>query len=135
MSRRTPDLRTVDFTPEPGKKYTAAELELMADAMLRYHADEEPCPDCGLLTLPPRNRTDNFVCEEGHSWPQPGHNSATRTGIGGKNPILFREHEWARRRREVYVQSGTPDPSIEAGIFHRPHNPNLNQRRQQNPED
>jgi len=42
-------------------------------------------------------------------------------GIGGDHPILFPEHEYARKRREIYTESGTPDPSLVAGIYNRTH--------------
>lgn len=42
-------------------------------------------------------------------------------GIGGDNPILFEEHERARKRREIYNTNGVPDPSLVAGIYNRSH--------------
>ncbi len=44
-----------------------------------------------------------------------------KRGIGGENPILFAEHIYARRRREIYPVNGTPDPSLVAGIYNRTH--------------
>lgn len=35
--------------------------------------------------------------------------------------ILFAEHLKERRRREIYVGSGTPDPSVESGMYWRTH--------------
>jgi hypothetical protein len=42
-------------------------------------------------------------------------------GIGGEDPILFEEHLYARKRREIYPESGTPDPSLVSGIYYRSH--------------
>ena len=46
-------------------------------------------------------------------------------GIGGENPILFAEHIYARKRREIYPKSeaanGVVDPSIQQGIYNRQH--------------
>lgn len=42
-------------------------------------------------------------------------------GIKGKDPILFEEHLRSRRRREIYVTAGIPDPSIESGLYNRSH--------------
>lgn len=44
-----------------------------------------------------------------------------RRGIGGENPILFEEHIYARKRREIFCEQGVPDPSIVAGIYNRYH--------------
>jgi hypothetical protein len=37
------------------------------------------------------------------------HDARTREPINGENPILFEEHLYNRRRREINVASGTPD--------------------------
>ena len=34
-----------------------------------------------------------------------------KKGIGGDNPILFEEHLYARRRREIQTEAGVPDPA------------------------
>lgn len=47
--------------------------------------------------------------------------NGTKRGIGGENPILFEEHIYARKRREIYPVSGTPDPNLVAGIYNRTH--------------
>lgn len=39
----------------------------------------------------------------------------------GLNNILFEEHLYSRRRREIYNINGTPDPSINEGMFWRTH--------------
>ena len=41
--------------------------------------------------------------------------------IHHKNPILFKEHMRTRYRREIYPQSGVPDPSVEQGMYNRTH--------------
>lgn len=40
-----------------------------------------------------------------------------------KSDILTPWKETERRRREVYVPSGTPDPAVRQGLFHRSINP------------
>lgn len=46
-------------------------------------------------------------------------------GIGGEDPILFAEHLYARKRREIYPTSenanGVVDPSVQQGMFNRQH--------------
>lgn len=42
-------------------------------------------------------------------------------GIGGEDPILFEEHIYSRKRREIYPESGTPDPSLISGSYNRTH--------------
>lgn len=39
----------------------------------------------------------------------------------GLGDILFEEHLYSRRRREIYNMNGTPDPSINEGMFWRTH--------------
>ena len=40
-----------------------------------------------------------------------------------KSDILTPWKEMDRRNREVYVESGTPDPTVRRGVFHRNYNP------------
>lgn len=40
-----------------------------------------------------------------------------------KSDILTPWKDQDRRNREVYVESGTPDPSVRQGVFHRAYNP------------
>lgn len=44
-----------------------------------------------------------------------------REASGDDHQILFEGQLAARLRREVYTNFGTPDPSIRAGVFSRPH--------------
>lgn len=76
---------------EEAEHYTPGQLDLMADEILRAHA----------RTLDPDTGKPN--------------------GIKGDAPILFEEHLYARKRREIYNQNGTPDPSINEGMFWRTH--------------
>lgn len=71
--------------------YTPGELDEMATEILRAHA----------RTIDP---------ETGKS-----------RGIAGEDPILFEEHLYSRKRREIYNQNGVPDPSINEGMFWRTH--------------
>lgn len=71
--------------------YTPGQLDEMTDQILRAH-----CKTVDPETNRPR-------------------------GIGGENPILFEEHIYSRKRREIYNQNGTPDPNIASGIYWRAH--------------
>ena len=71
--------------------YTPGQLDEMADQILRAY-----CKSVDPETNRPR-------------------------GIGGENPILFEEHVYSRKRREIYNQNGTPDPNIASGIYWRAH--------------
>lgn len=121
---------------EEGGTYTNRQLELMADEWLRQDARSEICRECkgrgdatGAVRSEGQSVTDGegnelfiefpeYVCKNGHTWFQ-GEGDAR--GIGGDNPILFEEHLQSRRRREIFPTSGTPDPSIVAGIYNRVH--------------
>lgn len=127
-----------EVTPEieEGKKYTSSELNAKAEAWLRRDARTELCRECGgageetgdvdRVEQPVADDAGNalviefaeLVCEKGHSW-FPGEGQIK--GIGGENPILFEEHFHSRRRREIYTALGTPDPSIQQGIYNRIH--------------
>jgi hypothetical protein len=74
-----------------GKDYTNAELEQLADQFLRDDS--------------------NSIDEE----------TGKRRGIGGDNPILFAEHEYQRRRREITNPNGIPEPGLVKGIYDRQH--------------
>ena len=76
---------------EEGRGYTPGQLDEMADEILRAHSRAVD-PETGR----PR-------------------------GIGGESPILFEEHLYSRKRREIYNQNGTPDPNIVSGIYWRAH--------------
>lgn len=76
---------------EEGRRYTPGQLDEMADEILRAHSRAID-PETGK----PR-------------------------GIGGEDPILFEEHLYSRKRREIYNQNGTPDPNIASGIYWRAH--------------
>jgi len=124
---------------DPNKKYTPKELELIADAILRADANRELCPTCKSKdpdSLPYGNETghiewkiqldksgvplldDNgdalyigfpeLKCSKGHSWYK---GTGKRRHIRGPNPILFENHLYHRRRREIQTESGTPDPA------------------------
>jgi len=76
---------------EEDERYTPGELDLMADEILRA-------------------QSRSIDVETGKP-----------KGIKGDAPILFEEHLYARKRREIYNQNGTPDPSINQGMFWRTH--------------
>lgn len=49
-----------------------------------------------------------LMCEKGHRWYK---GEGPRRDIRGKNAILFETHLYNRRRREIYVKDGVPDPA------------------------
>lgn len=126
--------------PVEGESYANWQLEKMADEMLRADTRRELCRKCddyGNLTgniesLPQTDEDGNpevddegntlfvdypeYICNKGHRWYQ-GEGKAR--GIQGKNPILFENHLQDRRRREIYTTIGTPDPSIQRGMYNR----------------
>jgi hypothetical protein len=79
------------LTIEEEGRYTPGELDLMADEILRAHSRSID-PDTG-----------------------------RPIGIGASPPILFEEHVYSRKRREIYNQNGVPDPNIVSGIYWRTH--------------
>jgi hypothetical protein len=124
-----------------GKTYSNRELSQMADDLLRADSKREMCRRCnqygdetGNVESIPQVSDDGPVldgegnqlyidfpeleCPKGHRWYR-GEGKAR--GIGGKNPILFENHLQDRKRREIYTSVGTPDPSIQQGIFNRTH--------------
>ena len=56
-------------------------------------------------------------CEKGHRWFQ---GEGQRRDIRGPNPILFESHLYNRKRREIYVSEGIPDPAYTMDRFGRP---------------
>ncbi len=84
------------FKQEPivyveGGCYTDHELEVIADQMLRAQAKVVDIK------------------------------TGKERGIGGKDPILFREHLDARKRREIYNENGIPEPHLVSGLYNRTH--------------
>lgn len=128
--------------PVAGKKYAKWQMEKMADELLREDTRRELCRRCGsygeptgeIESLPQADKDGNpeldgegntlfveypeLACSEGHRWYK-GEGKAR--GIDGKDPILFENHLQDRRRREIYTSVGTPDPSIQRGMYNRTH--------------
>lgn len=44
-----------------------------------------------------------------------------KRGLRGDNPILFEEHIYQRRRREILNQNGVPEPELVQGLYWRSH--------------
>lgn len=129
-------------TYDPDKDYNAWELGQLADDLLKQDARTELCRKCdkpgvetGRVESMPQVTEDGdpvtdeegnvlyvefpeYECPKQHRWYR---GEGTRKGIGGDNPILFENHLQDRRRREIYVTVGTPDPSIVAGLYNRSH--------------
>ena len=120
----------------PGNKYTDHEMELIADEILKDDSKAELCRSCELRgiktgTVKHTEQTledesgnrlhidfHELECKNNHRWFE-GEGKAR--GIGGDNPILFEEHFASRKRREIYTTIGTPDPSIQQGMYYRTH--------------
>jgi hypothetical protein len=58
-----------------------------------------------------------FECERGHRWFK---GEGQRRDIRGPNPILFESHLYNRKRREILVESGVPDPAFTLDRFGKP---------------
>ncbi len=127
---------------DPNGKYTALELEEWGDKLLRADSNRELCRKCkekdrtgklvpygeetGMIESVPQFNADGspvlddeenqlyldfpeLRCEKGHRWYQ---GEGQRRDIRGPNPILFESHLYNRKRREIYVEAGTPDPAF-----------------------
>ena len=140
------------------KRYANYELEEMADALLREDANRElcrVCRDADSTDLPYGHETghvewqlqyDNegdalldeagealyvgfpeLKCPKGHRWYK---GEGPRRNINGKDAILFETHLYNRRRREIQVKEGVPDPAYTmdrwgkrptTGLYNRTH--------------
>lgn len=76
---------------DPNRDYSNHELEELTNELLRAHA--------------------RSLDEE----------TGKERGIGGENPVLFEEHLFSRKKREIYNINGVPDPEIVQGIYNRVH--------------
>lgn len=144
---------------DPHGQYTKKELEEWADALLREDANRELCRRCKEVdanTLPYGQETGEIEwqiqvdkdtgeplfddegntlyvafpqlrCERGHLWYK---GEGPRRDIRGPNPILFETHLYNRKRREIHVKDGIPDPAFTMdrwgkhptqGIYNRSH--------------
>jgi hypothetical protein len=131
-----------DATVEPTLDHTAWQLEQIANNFLREDSKREMCRKCGSPgsetgTIESQPQEDDeghptldkegnvlyvdfpeLECDKGHRWYK-GEGKAR--GIDGKDPILFENHLQDRKRREIYTSIGTPDPSIQQGMYNRTH--------------
>lgn len=127
-------------TYNPKHKYNNTELTELADALLREDANRELCRQCREKdpeSLPYGQETGNvewmlrkdkqgnallddegnvqyiafpeLECAAGHRWYL---GEGVRRNINGKNPILFEPHLYNRKRREIHVKDGVPDPAF-----------------------
>jgi hypothetical protein len=127
---------------EEGTRYSSEQLIEFADKLLREDSNRELCRKCkdkddGVNSLPYGTETGTIEsvpqftaeeepllddegnqlyldfpelkCEKGHRWFQ---GEGQRRDIRGPNPILFESHLYNRKRREIYVEAGTPDPAF-----------------------
>jgi hypothetical protein len=130
-----------------GQSYTAHQIELMADAILKADSKREMCRQCagqgektGEKKIGPQFMYDEdgivlgplldgeghqlgvvfyeLMCSNGHTWFE-GEGKAK--GFKGENPVLLEEHIIARKRREIMCENGTPDPNIVAGMYNKTH--------------
>lgn len=135
-----------EWSPEEGydenKTYTRPQLGLLADEFLKQDSRREFCRKCeqegaktGMMKFVLRvnkkgepqideegqniyNEIPEYKCENNHRWFK---GKGKRRGIDGANPILFEEHLIKRKKREIYCAAGTPDPSIESGLYNKSH--------------
>lgn len=130
------DKEPVSTVLEPGVTYSPSHLDAVADVLLREDARTELCRECGtrgaptgevnLLEQEVQDKAGNQLviefaelkCDENHVWFE---GEGKVKGIGGDDPILFEEHIYSRRRREIYNSIGVPDPSIVQGQYNRTH--------------
>jgi hypothetical protein len=144
---------------DPSGDYTSEELIAFADKLLREDSNRELCRRCkekdkrpdflpygeetGEIESVPQYTGDGdpllddegnqlyldfpeMKCDKGHRWFQ---GEGQRRDIRGPNPILFESHLYNRKRREIYVEAGTPDPAFTMdrkgrptqGIYNRAH--------------
>jgi hypothetical protein len=127
---------------KPDGKYSSEELVEFADKLLREDSNRELCRKCkdkdesgdflpygtetGMIESVPQYTSDGdpllddesnqlyldypeLKCEKGHRWFV---GEGQRRDIRGPNPILFESHLYNRKRREIYVEAGTPDPAF-----------------------
>jgi hypothetical protein len=139
----------VELVFEDHTKYTSEQLSGFADALLKDDSNRELCRKCrdelGPNSLPYGKETGNieakaqydnkghpvldideeqlyvefpeFECEQGHRWFK---GEGQRRDIRGRNPILFESHLYNRKRREIMVESGIPDPAFTLDRFGKP---------------
>ena len=144
---------------QEGQKYSSEELIAFADALLREDSNRELCRKCkekddtedelpygeetGQVESVPQYTAEGeplldeegnqlyldfaeLRCEKGHRWFS---GEGQRRDIRGPNPILFESHLYNRKRREIYVEAGTPDPAFTmdrkgrptTGMYNRSH--------------
>lgn len=129
-----------EFSPDG--HYSSEELIEFADKLLREDSNRELCRKCkttdkkgdllpygietGMIESVPQFTPTGepllddegnqlyldfpeLKCEKGHRWFQ---GEGQRRDIRGPNPILFESHLYNRKRREIYVEAGTPDPAF-----------------------
>ena len=129
-----------DTSYNPKKKYSKLQLEELADALLREDSNRELCRQCkekDVDTLPYGEETGytewvlqkdkegnaeldaegnacyvafpQLTCDNGHRWFK---GQGPRRNLNGRNPILFETHLYNRKRREIHVKDGVPDPAF-----------------------
>ena len=131
-----------------GRGKTKAQLEEMADDILRADSNRELCRKCKEAghEVPYGEKTGNVYpmpqfaddgtpmldddgaqlvvdfpeleCERSHRWFQ---GEGLRRQIKGPNPILFESHIHNRKRREIYPASGVPDSALVRGTYNKTH--------------
>lgn len=111
------------------------ELEREATRLLEADVRAELCRecngrgevyDCTVLPVLKGNKTPTGVnvifqlykCANNHQWAS---GEGKMRGIGGESPILFEEHLRERARREIFTESGIPEPEKVAGLYNRTH--------------
>jgi hypothetical protein len=127
---------------DPTRRLYHAIIKKHGDDPVSYDSKRELCRKCGrygqqtgvIESMPQADNDGNpitdgdgntlymdfpeLMCENSHRWYL---GEGKHRGINGKNPILFENHLQDRRRREIYTSIGTPDPSIQRGMYNRTH--------------
>lgn len=129
-----------DEPTEGDRKLTNKELEEWADRILREDSNRELCAKCrdelgievpyghetgeiewqlqkdkeGNVKLDDEGNAlyvafPELKCDKGHRWYK---GEGPRRDIRGPNPILFETHLYNRKRREIHVKDGVPDPAF-----------------------
>ncbi len=92
---------------EPGRDYTQAELEALIGKTFAE------CTETELVRV-----TDGLLKAQARTIDE---ETGKERGIGGEDPILFEEHLYSRRRREILNENGVPEPNLVSGMYNRSH--------------
>ena len=84
----------------------------------RIDWDEEKADEGGYSAREVALLADQFLRDDANSIDE---ETGKKRGLKGDNPILFEEHIYQRRRREILNQNGVPEPGLVQGLYWRTH--------------